>query len=106
MMRWLILLAVAAGICFPLLLRVADEKKVTLVDYFLLLPLDYFGGPPANCVDLANGYMSFIGDGAQPEFEVAFFAIVMRPRSWRCLGTWKDKTLCPWIVLRWVPLEK
>jgi hypothetical protein len=40
-MRWLILLAVAAGICFPLLLRGADEKKVTLVDYFLLLPLDY-----------------------------------------------------------------
>jgi hypothetical protein len=24
-------------------------------------------------VDLANGYTSFIGDGAQPEFEVALF---------------------------------
>jgi hypothetical protein len=60
----------------------AAEKRLTVVDYYLLLPRDYFEGTPAdwlhflkqpNCgvVDLANGYMSCIGDGAQPEFEVA-----------------------------------
>jgi hypothetical protein len=57
---------------------------MTVVDYFLRLPSDYFEGLPADwlrflkqpkcgVVDLANGYMSCIGDGAKPEFEVALF---------------------------------
>jgi hypothetical protein len=29
--------------------------------------------PKCGVVDLANGYMSCTGDGAQPEFEVALF---------------------------------
>jgi hypothetical protein len=65
-------------------IRAADQKPMTVVDHFLVLPSDYFEGPPADwlrflkqpkcgAVDLANGYMSCIGDGAQPEFEVALF---------------------------------
>jgi len=57
---------------------------MTVVDYLLVLPSDYFEGPPADwlrflkqpkcrVVDLADGYMSCIGDGAQPEFEIALF---------------------------------
>jgi hypothetical protein len=62
----------------------ADQKRMTVVDYFLLLPPKYFEGPPADwlkfvrqpkcgVIDLGNGYMSCTGDGAQPEFEVALF---------------------------------
>ncbi|HJX24641.1 MAG TPA: hypothetical protein VJ252_00670 [Chthoniobacterales bacterium] len=62
----------------------AEKQRLTIVDYFLLLPRDYFEGPPQNwldflrqptfgVVDLANGYISCTGDGAQPEFEVALF---------------------------------
>lgn len=65
-------------------LRGAEQKPLTIVDYFLLLPQDYFENPPqswltflrqpkAGVVDVANGYMACIGDGAQPEFEVALF---------------------------------
>jgi hypothetical protein len=73
-----------AGSFLPVAPTDAAEKRLTVVDYYLLLPRDYFEGTPAdwlhflkqpNCgvVDLANGYMSCIGDGAQPEFEVALF---------------------------------
>ena len=62
----------------------ADPARRNVVDYFLLLPADCFEGPPATwlrflrqpkcgLVDLANGYLSCIGDGAQPAFEVALF---------------------------------
>ena len=62
----------------------AEKKQLNVVDYFLLLPHDYFEGSPQNwldflqqpkcgVVDLPNGYISCIGDGAQPEFEVALF---------------------------------
>jgi hypothetical protein len=62
----------------------AEKQRLTVVDYFLLLPRDYFEGTPQSwlfflrqpkcgVVDLANGYISCTGDGAQPEFEVALF---------------------------------
>jgi hypothetical protein len=62
----------------------AEKQRLTIVDYFLLLPRDYFEGTPQSwlfflrqptfgVVDLANGYISCTGDGAQPEFEVALF---------------------------------
>ena len=61
-----------------------DPTRLNVVDYFLLLSADCFEGPPAawlrflrqpkcGLVDLANGYLSCIGDGAQPAFEVALF---------------------------------
>jgi hypothetical protein len=61
-----------------------EKQGLTVVDYFLLLPRDYFEGSPAGwlsflrqpkcgVVDIANGYISCTGDGAQPEFEVALF---------------------------------
>lgn len=74
----------AGCVCLSLSLRGADDKKITVVDYFLLLPDRTFEGeaagwlhflkqPKCGVVDLANGYMSCTGDGAQPEFEVALF---------------------------------
>jgi hypothetical protein len=65
-------------------LPTAAEKKMTVVDYFLLLPPKFFEGPPADwldflkqpksgVLDIANGYMSCTGDGAQPRFQVALF---------------------------------
>ena len=64
-------------------IRKSEQQKMSIVDYFLLLPSDTFEGPPGGwlCVmrangeviDKANGYMSCPGDGAQPEFEVALF---------------------------------
>ena len=60
-------------------LRSADEKKMTVIDYFLRLPKDALE-PPArewlhNCgvIDKQNGYMRCTGDGAQPNFEIALF---------------------------------
>jgi hypothetical protein len=64
-------------------IRKAEQEKMSIVDYFLLLPADYFEGPPAGwftvirsnneVIDKKNGYMKCSGDGAQPEFEVALF---------------------------------
>ena len=63
----------------------ADQKHLSVVDYFVLLPSDTFEGaspsswltflkqPGSGVIDTANGYMSCTGDGAQPEFEVALF---------------------------------
>jgi hypothetical protein len=63
----------------------ADQKHLSVVDYFVLLPPDTFEGaspsswltflkqPGSGSIDTANGYMSCTGDGAQPEFEVALF---------------------------------
>ena len=59
--------------------RAADEKKMTIVDYYLLLPDKTFETPArdwlnnATVVDKENGYMRVTGDGAQPSFEVALF---------------------------------
>lgn len=69
---------------FSFSLRAADERKMTVVDYFLRLPemtfegpaaewLRFFKQPKCGVIDTANGYMSCTGDGAQPEFEVALF---------------------------------
>jgi hypothetical protein len=67
-----------AGISLSVSLRAADEKKMTVVDYFLLLPdktletpaRDWLGNAK---IDKQNGYMDVAGDGAQPSFEVALF---------------------------------
>src|SRR6202011_4898973 len=76
--------ALAALVFLSPSLRAAEEKKVTVVDYYLRLPDKTFEGvaaewlrflkqPKCGVVDLANGYMSCVGDGAQPPFEVALF---------------------------------
>src|SRR5438270_13101987 len=57
--------------------RAADEKKMTIVDYYLLLPDKTFETPArdwlnnATVVDEENGYMRVTRDGAQPSCEVA-----------------------------------
>jgi hypothetical protein len=74
-----ILVGLALGLCLPLALRGTDAKKMTVVDYYLLLPEKTFETPArdwlhnATIVDKQNGYMSVAGDGAQPSFEVALF---------------------------------
>src|ERR1700736_801242 len=76
--------ALAALVFLSPSLRAAEEKKVTVVDYYLRLPDKTFEGsaadwlrflkqPKCGVVDLANGYMSCVGDGAQPPFEVVLF---------------------------------
>jgi hypothetical protein len=78
-MNRLPLFAIAAALPFAVNLRAADEKKLTVVDYYLLLPDKTFEAPPrswlqnAAVVDKENGYMNITGDGAQPNFEVALF---------------------------------
>ena len=63
---------------FPSLLG-ADKKRMTVVDYFLLLPPHSLESAPVdlldncNVIDRQNGFMSCIGDGAQPNFQVALF---------------------------------
>jgi hypothetical protein len=79
MKRLSIFIVLAAGICLSISLRAAAEKKLTVVDYYLLLPKDTFETPPkgwlqnARVIDKENGYLSITGDGAQPSFEVALF---------------------------------
>ena len=62
----------------------AEPAKTTVVDYFLKLPAELFEVPPpqllrfvkqptCGVIDTANGYMSCIGDGAQPGFVIALF---------------------------------
>jgi hypothetical protein len=74
--------------------RTAAQEKMSIVDYFLLLPAENFEAPLSawlrqmriggffqmcdgkwreKHIDERNGYMSCDGDGAQPEFEVALF---------------------------------
>ncbi len=71
-----------------------EPEKMSIVDYFLLLPTDRFEGPPSvwlrhtrtgghaylceaepreKNIDEKNGYMSCAGDGAQASFDVALF---------------------------------
>ena len=79
MKRLSIFAIIACGICLSFSLRAADEKKMTIVDYYLLLPDKTFETPArdwlnnATVIDKQNGYMSITGDGAQPSFEVALF---------------------------------
>ena len=73
-------------------IRSAEQEKVSIIDYFLLLPPENFEGPPSEWLRMArgrdffpcdtepehnidekNGYMSCSGDGAQASFEVALF---------------------------------
>ncbi len=72
--------------------RSAEQEKVSIIDYFLLLPPKDFEAPlsawlrmmrgsdyfpcdtkPEHNIDEKNGYMYCRGDGAEPEFEVALF---------------------------------
>jgi hypothetical protein len=65
------------------MIRNSEKEKMSVLDYFLLLPSDTFEGPPyswlnvmranGEVIDKQNGYMSCPGDGAQPEFELALF---------------------------------
>src|SRR5438046_10721822 len=79
MKRLSIFVVLALGLCLPFALRAADEKKMTVVDYFLLLPDKTLEAPPrawlgnAQVIDRQNGYISITGDGAQPSFQVALF---------------------------------
>jgi hypothetical protein len=78
-MNRLPLFAIAAALSSAVNLRAMDEKKLTVVDYYLRLPDKTFEAPPrawlqnATVVDKENGYMNITGDGAQPNFEVALF---------------------------------
>jgi hypothetical protein len=75
-------------------IRNVEQEKMSIVDYFLLLPADQFEGPPSvwlrhartgghaylceaepreRNVDEKNGYISGGGDGAQSSFDVALF---------------------------------
>jgi len=61
----------------------ADQQRLSVVDYFLLLPPNTFEGqqpwleimkePGGGLIDTANGYSRCTGDGAQPAFQVALF---------------------------------
>jgi hypothetical protein len=79
-----IFLWIFVGLVLSLSVCAANEKKMTVVDYYLRLPDNTFEGPAADwlrflkqpkcgVIDVANGYMSCTGDGAQPPFEVALF---------------------------------
>jgi hypothetical protein len=75
-------------------IRNVEQQKMSIVDYFLLLPAAQFEGPPSvwlrhaetgghaylceaepreKNIDEKNGYMSCGGDGAQSSFDVALF---------------------------------
>jgi hypothetical protein len=75
-------------------IRNVEQEKVSIVDYFLLLPADQFEGPPSvwlrhartgghaylceaepreKNVDEKNGYISCGSSGAQSSFDVALF---------------------------------
>ena len=65
------------------LIRKSEPEKMSILDYFLLLPPKTLENPAdewlqvmranGNVIDKENGYMSCPGDGAQPKFEVALF---------------------------------
>ena len=86
MKPFLILIAIAASCCCSLGVRAADDNKMTVVDYYLLLPEKTFETPARNwlqnatVIDKQNGYMRVTGDGAQPSFEVALFRYEMGDR--------------------------
>ena len=79
MKRLTILVGLALGLSPSFALRAADEEKMTVVDYYLLLPEKTFETPArewlqnAKVIDKQNGYISVMGDGAQPSFEVGLF---------------------------------
>jgi hypothetical protein len=79
MKRLSIFVGLALGLCLPLTLRAADERKMTVVDYFLRLPDKTLEAPPRawlgnpQVIDKQNGYISITGDGVQPSFQVALF---------------------------------
>ena len=75
-------------------IRNVEQQKMSIVDYFLLLPANQFEGPPSiwlrhaqtgghaylceaepreKNIDEKNGYISCAGDGAQSSFDVALF---------------------------------
>lgn len=82
MHRFLLLLAITCSLArFS---PAAEPPRATVVDYFLRLPAELFEVPPpqllhfvkqpsCGVIDTANGYLSCIGDGAQPGFQIALF---------------------------------
>ena len=79
MKRLSLFVGLALGLCLALSLRAADERKMTVVDYFLRLPDKTLEAAPrawlgnAQVIDKQNGYISITGNGAQPSFQVALF---------------------------------
>jgi hypothetical protein len=79
MKRLSIFAGALGGFLFAMALHAADERKLTIVDYYLRLPEKTFETPAAGwlknatVIDKENGYISITGDGAQPSFEVALF---------------------------------
>jgi hypothetical protein len=74
-----LLIALSSGIA-----HAGSKQRLTIVDYFLRLPPKYFEDTPegilsflkqprCGVVDVKNGYISCVGDGAQPEFEAVLF---------------------------------
>ena len=65
------------------MIRKSEKEKMSVLDYFLLLPPDTFEGPAyswlnvmranGEIIDKENGYLSGGADGAQPSFDVALF---------------------------------
>ena len=65
------------------MIRNREKEKMSVLDYFLLMPPDTLEGPAfswlnvmranGEVIDKENGYLSCSGDGAQPEFELALF---------------------------------
>ena len=83
-MRFLLVFMLVLAASFSPVVRAADAKRLTVVDYYLQLPdktfegsakewLMYLRQPKCGVYDPANGYLSCTGDGAQPSFEVALF---------------------------------
>jgi len=65
------------------IIRKNEQEKMSILDYFLLLPPDTFEGAASGwlyvmrwngeVIDKENGYMTCAASGAQPEFEVVLF---------------------------------
>jgi len=83
-LRWVFSTLPALAVAASTTLHAAAPRRVTIVDYYLQLPektfersakewLAFLRQPNCGVCDLANGYLSCIGDGAQPAFEVALF---------------------------------
>jgi hypothetical protein len=83
-MRLLLVFLLVLAASFSPVLRAAEARRLTVVDYYLQLPdktfersakewLMFLRQPNSGSYDPANGYLSCTGDGAQPPFEVALF---------------------------------
>ncbi len=91
--------------------------KATVVDYFLLLPADQFEAPLASwlrhirsgqgVIDEANGFIHCLGDGAQPNFDVALFRYKNGKPLWLFARvSWKATTTFTYTSTSWERTEK